>query len=286
VIDVDSSIRNLLHALWPDLQIKTLNEIETGWDSRVAEVNGSWIFRVPRGEYGAKALAVEQALLPELAGALTAPIPRFEYFSIAPPCAGYKKIEGRPLDEVSALRGHIAEDLGVFLRALHSVPVDRAGASGVKGVKEWRTDLVTEFADFRDRVLPLIDGKQRPRAAQFIDSFIEDESNFDFDPAVVHADLGGSHILCGEDRLRGIIDWGDVRIGDPAIDFAWVANEMPAAFVSRLLKSYGPKADEHVLRRALFFHRIGPWHEVVYGLDRGGEHFVRSGLAGVRARLP
>jgi aminoglycoside phosphotransferase (APT) family kinase protein len=282
----DGSLRDLLHALLPDLEINTLNEIETGWDSRVADVNGSWIFRVPRSEYGARPLAVEAALLPEIAETLPASVPRFEYFSSEPPCAGYRKIEGRPLDEVSSSDGRIAGELGRFLRALHSVPVDRASALGVPDVGAWRTDLATECADFRDRVLPLLGRGERGAAARLLDSFIQDDSNFDFDPAVVHADLGGGHILCGEDRLNGIIDWGDVRIGDPAIDFAWLANSMPTSFVLRLLKSYGPKADGELLRRALFFHRIGPWHEVVYGLDRGGGQFVRSGLAGVRARLP
>jgi hypothetical protein len=33
------SVRDLVHALWPDFVINTLNEIETGWDSRVANVN-------------------------------------------------------------------------------------------------------------------------------------------------------------------------------------------------------------------------------------------------------
>jgi aminoglycoside phosphotransferase (APT) family kinase protein len=284
---LDGSLRDLVHALWPDLEINTLNEIQTGWDSRVADVNGSWIFRVPRGEHGARTLAVEVALLPEIAEALPASVPRFEYVSFDPPCAGYRKIGGRPLDEVSSPDDRIAGELGRFLRALHSVPIDRASALGVPGVSAWRSGLATECADFRDRVLPLLGDGERGAAARLLDTFIQDDSNFDFDPAVVHADLGGDHIFCGDDRLNGIIDWGDVRVGDPAIDFAWLANSMPTHWVLRLLRSYGPRsADDDLLRRALFFHRIGPWHEVVYGLGRGGEQFVRSGLAGVRARLP
>jgi hypothetical protein len=44
--------------------------------------------------------------------------------------------------------------------------------------------------------------------------------------------------------------------------------------------------DGALRERALFHHRLGPWYEVVHGLDTGEERFVRSGLEGVRARLP
>jgi aminoglycoside phosphotransferase (APT) family kinase protein len=92
--------------------------------------------------------------------------------------------------------------------------------------------------------------------------------------------------LCGGKGVAGIIDWGDVRIGDPAIDFAWLANALPRRAVCSLMESYGPEADAALFRRALFFHRLGPWYEVIYGLDVGGRRFVRSGVEGVRSRLP
>ena len=38
--------------------------------------------------------------------------------------------------------------------------------------------------------------------------------------------------------------------------------------------------------RALFYHRLGPWHEVLYGLENALPELVASGVAGIRQRLP
>jgi aminoglycoside phosphotransferase (APT) family kinase protein len=43
-------------------------------------------------------------------------------------------------------------------------------------------------------------------------------------PALAHCDLGPEHLLCREGRLVGVIDWADAKIGDPAIDYAWLLN--------------------------------------------------------------
>jgi aminoglycoside phosphotransferase (APT) family kinase protein len=278
--------RRYLLALWPHLDIGTLLVVETGWDSLVADVDGRWIFRVPRGEAAARALLVEANLLPELAPDLPARVPVFEFVSIDPPCAGYRRIEGEPLDPHHP-PASIGPQLGRFLRALHSFSVDRARALGVPGGRyEWRADLEADCAGFRARVLPLLDGEDRLRAEGLLDEVVNRESNFGFEPALVHADLGSDHILCSDDGLLGVIDWGDVRIGDPAIDFSWAVNSLEASTVSSLIEAYGHLADGALIDRALSRHRLGPWYEVTYGLDSGGEGFVASGLAGIVDRLP
>jgi hypothetical protein len=58
------AFEDYLTSLWPDLDIRSLTIIDAGWDSRVAEVNGEWIFRMPRGPYAVNAMMVEASLLP------------------------------------------------------------------------------------------------------------------------------------------------------------------------------------------------------------------------------
>ena len=96
-----------------------------------------------------------------------------------------------------------------------------------------------------------------------------------FSPALLHADLGPAHLLVRDGRLAGVIDWGDARLGDPALDYAWALN--------------GPFADWEVdpdlRRRAWFYHRLGPWYEAHYGLFTDQPAHTELGLAGIRARL-
>ena len=88
-------------------------------------------------------------------------------------------------------------------------------------------------------------------------------------------DLGPEHLLVRDGRLVGVIDWGDTRIGDPALDHAWLLN--------------GPFADWEVdpdlRRRARFYHRLAPWYEAHYGLFTNQPAHVERGMDGIRERL-
>ncbi|MGV9677832.1 phosphotransferase [Nocardia sp. NPDC003482] len=100
---------------------------------------------------------------------------------------------------------------------------------------------------------------------------------------VVHGDLGPDHVLVEGDRLTGVIDFGDAHVGDPAIDLAWALYGTPAPFRHALAESYGVTPEER--ERALLWHRLGPWFEVVHGRMIADDNLIRGGLAGVLARL-
>jgi len=46
-----------------------------------------------------------------------------------------------------------------------------------------------------------------------------------------------------------------------------------------------PARFRDVLARGLDWHLLGPWHEVVYGLESDQPSYVESGLAGAVQRL-
>lgn len=120
-----------------------------------------------------------------------------------------------------------------------------------------------------------------------IEGFLSDDANFSFSPTLVHADLGPEHILCRpSSEIAGVIDWSDARVGDPALDFAWLLHSLGESFAGSLLDAYEPEVDACFSRRALFYHRLGPWHEVRYGIDIDRQSFVDRGLGGIRSRLP
>jgi aminoglycoside phosphotransferase (APT) family kinase protein len=96
-----------------------------------------------------------------------------------------------------------------------------------------------------------------------------------FTPTLLHADLGPEHLLVRNGHLAGVIDWGDARIGDPALDYAWLIN--------------GPFAewdiDPDVRRRARFYYRLAPSYEAHYGLFTRQSAHVDAGLTGIGDRL-
>ena len=233
--------------------------IDDGYDFRVLVLDDTWVLRVPRRGSVVAALEVEAALLPALAPALPVRVPMFEHVSRDPPFVVYRLIEGEPLRD---------EDARPFLEALHSFDV---GGLPVPA-PDWVETYEAQADEFRGVVLPLLDADERPAAEAL---FAEIPSLTGFAPVLTHSDLGPEHLRCRDGRLVGVIDWGDVRIGDPAIDYAW------------LLHVAHPEwdVDDELRRRARFYHRLGPWFEAHYGVFTGRAEHVRAGLAGIRSRL-
>ena len=240
----------------------SLREIDDGWDYKILILGDEWVLRVPRSVAAVEQLEKEIRLLPALAAALPVEVPHYEQVSHEPPFAVYRLIPGEP---------HGDEDpdgVRAFLEALHSFD---AGGLAVPR-PDWRGIYREHAGDWRRTVVPLLDVDERVRAEALLH---ETETLTGYEPALVHCDLGSSHLICRDGRLAGVIDWSDAKIGDPAIDYAVLLN--------------GPfpdwDVDDELRRRARIYHRLGPWHEVDYGLFTEEPDFVRSGLAGIRSRL-
>jgi len=134
----------------------------------------------------------------------------------------------------------------------------------------WVETYRAQCDEFRRLVSPLLDSGEQARADAL---FAEVETLTGFDAVLTHSDLGPEHLLCCDGRLVGVIDWGDTRVGDPALDYAWLLN--------------GPfphwDVDDDLRRRAHFYHRLAPWFEAHFRVFTGGD--PRETLANLRARL-
>lgn len=239
-----------------------LRDNDEGWDFKVLILEDEWVLRAPRNGLAAEQLEKEVALLPVLAPALPVEVPRFEHVSREPWFVVYRLIRGEPLHDPAT--GGVRE----FLEALHSL--DPAGSPAPR--PDWR-DLYRGHADdWRRTVLPLLDADERGRAEALL---AEIETLAGYEPALVHCDLGPSHLICRDGSLVGVIDWADAQVGDPAVDYSWLLNVPFPDW----------EVDDELRRRALVYHRLGPWFEVEYGLRIEEPDWVSSGLEGLRSRL-
>lgn len=63
--------------------------------------------------------------------------------------------------------------------------------------------------------------------------------------SLVHGDFYVRHLLIGEERqLAGVIDWGDLHVGDPAIDLAIAHSFLPTNAHSSFKQAYGEISNE------------------------------------------
>jgi aminoglycoside phosphotransferase (APT) family kinase protein len=239
-----------------------LVEIDAGFDYKVLIVDDAWVVRWPRHALAVEEIEQEVELLPVLAPLLPVSVPEFEYVSRDPWLVAYRLIRGEPLvDEDPA-------GVRAFLDALHAVDVETVPAPW----PDWLETYREQANEFRRLVLPLLDADERSAGEALL---AETETLTGFRPALTHSDLLPEHLLVHEGKLAGVIDWGDARIGDPALDYAWLL--------------HGPfpdwDVDDGLRRRARIYHRLEPWFMVHNGVFTDRPDRVRDGLAGVRSRL-
>ncbi len=268
---------------WPELAVASFEPLGNGWDCFTYLVNGEWVFQFPRLPGADERVRKQIAMLPELAREVSSVVPVPTYTSLDPPCMGYLRIDGSPL--LTGIDGIWPERLGRFLYDLHLTPPEFVGmrSSAAAAVREGNRREIDALAE---HVLPLLDPNERSRAERAIAASLGDDENFRFATCLIHGDIGPAHVLVTDlGDLSGVIDWGDLEVGDPAIDFAWNLHAVPQVG-ERVLGAYGGPADDRFLTRARSAFMLMPWHEVKYGVTTDQPAFVESGLAGVRERLP
>ncbi|MEV6239174.1 phosphotransferase [Lentzea sp. NPDC051838] len=234
-----------------------------GWDSRAELVGGRWVERRPRRPHIGPQLVRETVVMPWLAPLLPLPVPVPVLVSEDPVIVRHELVDGEVQPSPNAAQG---KQLAEFLLALHAVPADEAARRGVRP-----TRLPVER--FRAEVLP-----HAPEGEPLLDALAGLPTH-----TLVHGDLGPEHVLGRDGVLTGVIDFGDLHLGDPALDLAWALHSTPPEFADALASTYGVTAD--LRERASIWHQLGPWDEVLYGNDIGDPSLVESGLAGVRDRL-
>ncbi len=232
-----------------------------GWDSTAFLVGGRWVERRPRRPDIEPQLVRESVVMPWLAPRLPLPVPVPVVVSTSPVVVRHELVPGGELSTWDAAMGR---QLGEFLLALHAAPVDEAVRLGAGPTR-----------------LPV----ERFRAEVRVPGAEELLARLDDLPAdtVVHGDLGPEHVLGRDGVLTGVIDFGDLHIGDAAIDLAWALHSTSPEFADALSDTYGVTAE--LRERALTWHKLGPWHEVLRGNDLGDREMVEVGLDGVQSRL-
>ncbi len=270
---------------FPELSARHVTVIQEGWDSEVVAVAGE-IVRVPRRRETQALARAEARILPILAEALPVAVPVPERVCPEHGSMRYRRIPGEPASTnrlTASCLDVVATQMATFLAALRQVSTATASQAGIPDLSggAWRAHHADVAARFADVVLPHLPKEVGASARRLLDATCDLPG--DVSACVVHADLGPAHLLCDDAGLRGVIDWGNVAIGDPAIDLAWMLNGAPREIGQALRDRL--RLEEGEVDRARLYHQLGPWYEVEHGLRIGDERFVASGVQGVVRRL-
>jgi aminoglycoside 2''-phosphotransferase len=83
-------------------------------------------------------------------------------------------------------------------------------------------------------------------------------------------------------RLTGVIDFGDIAVGDPDYDLAFLAHRLGSDFIAGLL-SHHPHADPvRLMEKIRSFVLFNAIDDVFLGIDRGDRDLVDCALEDLR----
>ncbi len=275
----------MIESQFSELAPVRLDPLGAGWDNTAYRVNDTWVFRFPRRQVAVGLLEVEMSLLPRIAALLPLPVPvptmhgqpdeRFPW-----PFAGYRMLAGRTACRArldGPRRDEAAAAIAGFLAALHAVDVDEAARGGARPDALGRLDVAWRGPQIVQRL-------QQCRRVQLVDdvqpwlSMIDDvPSRSPGRATLVHGDLYARHLLVDDaGRPNGVIDWGDVHLGDAAIDLSIAHGFLPPSAHATFRRAYGP-IDTDTWQIARFRALHSAVMILVYGHDTGDDDLVREG---------
>ncbi len=228
-------VRALLRDQYPDLADRAVTLGARGWDNQLWRIGDDLAVRLPWQTETADALLLkEHTWLPVLAPRLplAVPVPQ----RLGQPSALYPHpwivttwLPGTPADRAPATSGGPAADaLAAFLIALHRpAPVGAPEGRGRGGpLTQGARGLARQFKALPDLCTAAADQEPAPDPDE-VRAIWEDAlaaPAWERPPLWLHGDLHPANVLTADGEICGVVDFGDLCAGDPALDLAacWI----------------------------------------------------------------
>lgn len=233
--------------------------------------SNSWVVRAPRTPVASTRLEREVRVLRELRKHLPFSVP--EIAGTAPLPGGgrafvHRRLPGTPLNlEGLGEREALAQALGRAIARIHELPpalVDSTDAP-VYSAEELRQRHLVEIdrASATGAVpVPLLSRWERA---------LEEARAWKFAPCCVHGDLAAENILVTGDEVAAMLDWGELRVSDPADDLGWIVLGATPEVLTTVLEAYtaarAEPPDPHLARRARFCGELAMARWLVHGVS-------------------
>lgn len=244
---VDASlVQALLRDQHPGLAHLVPEKVAEGWDNALFRLGNELAVRLPRRAASATLIEHEQRWLPELSARLPLPVPvpvrvgvpsrRFGWsWSVVRWLPGQSLLHAASPDPVTT-----GAMLGRFLHALHQPAPVNAPRNPWRGVPlEARTAAVHQY-------LHQLHGIVDPDAILGFWNRALAAPKWPGPALWIHGDLHPGNLLASDDRLSGVIDFGDLTSGDPATDLSllWM---LPRSMRARF-EAWAPGDEPEALR--------------------------------------
>lgn len=245
-------VRRLIHSQFPEWKGLEITPVEkSGHDNRTYRLGNELTVRLPSHERYAAAVEKELRWLPVfkplLSWAIPVPVAKGEPTDEYPlPWSVNRWIEGDTVTHANLLDlNKFAEDLAGFLTELEAIDASTGIPAGVQNFHRGG-NLAVYDQDTRSAIATL-SGRYDPKLLLEICELAL-ATKYQSAPVWLHGDVAVGNLIVKEGRLRGVIDFGTMGVGDPSNDLVMAWNffddDSREIFLSRM------KVDQDTVNRA------------------------------------
>lgn len=193
----------------------------------------------------------------------------------------FKYVHGNPIDtrRMNAASA-ITQSIAKAISTIHSLPIELVQNNGLSEFSP-AENIRLRVAEL-DRAMQ--SGQVPPILLQRWEEALSDVSLFKYQPVVVHGSLAVETVLEKGGEVSGILDWQKVQLGDPALDFGWLANESPELLESILLNYQLSRtaADGNIAKRAALYAELEWVRWLVHGYAVKDTAIVEEAIQGLQ----
>lgn len=234
----------LINDEFPYIKFSNSKLITKWWSNDIIILDNNIIFRFPKEEFTKKNFLNEINILDIIQKEIkNIQIPNYKYISKNNIFWWYNIIKWIELKK-SYLKNNqnqekLAKQIWQFLTQLHSVNINKFDNLLYTNVnKHYSFD--PWYIDYIVNQYKKIENKFSAKIFKKIIKFIQESKDYKItNPCLTHYDFQWKNIIISKNtnKINWIIDFSDIAIYDPAIDFVWLL-ELPKRFLNKVLDNY------------------------------------------------
>ncbi|WP_457336309.1 cupin-like domain-containing protein [Rhizobacter sp. P5_C2] len=268
----EGAVRAAWRACFPNSLPGSVKVFPNTHESIVAEIDGDHIVKFPRAHRGATGIQVEQRITDFIRARVAVQVPKIELHSRPVALARYPKLDGTGFDRnawaklTDAKKDALAAQLAAFMLALHAVPAAEIERADLTFAPSWELSA--------DLIETQLAGSEHPVLRKLVPEVVRNHRNLKV-PAkqlvLGHFDLHGGNLLldAAQERLLGVIDFGNCKRGDLHQDFSPLCLSSPD-LAERVMRAYEQQSGRKVNRLMVQHYATTFYLNLLAGLQRNG----------------
>ncbi|MBC2810430.1 APH(2'')-If/Ih family aminoglycoside O-phosphotransferase [Campylobacter jejuni] len=281
------AMKYLIEHYFEDFKVESIKVIGSGYDSVAYLVNGEYIFKTKFSANKKKGYEKEKAIYDFLNKKLNTniKIPNIEYSYISEELSilGYKEIKGTFLtpEIYFALSKEkqelLKQDIAMFLRQMHDLDYSEISSYTIDN----KQNVLEEYQLLKETIYDSLTDIEKQYVEEFMQR-LNSTTIFDGKKCLCHNDFSCNHLLLDdENRLCGVIDFGDSGIIDEYCDFIYLLEdseeEIGVSFGEDILRLYGNIDISKAKEYQDVVEQYYPIETIVYGIKNNRPDFIEKG---------